>query len=194
MYLLSCRGGGRPTPRSHHASISPTLSVVVLVAGVLGAPFAWSGGPVRPLAGTPAVDRVLDDGSIGCPSPWRAPVDAPIRDPFRPPDDPYGPGNRGIEFATEPGQPVVAVDRGLIAFAGPVAGSPVVVVDHGGGLRSSYVRLLESSVAAGVTVTAGERLGLADSGFHLGARTGDRYIDPLELIERRCLVVRLVAW
>lgn len=194
MFSLSGWGGGRPTPRSHHPALSLARSVVVLVAAVLGAPLVWSGGPVQAFAATPAVDRVLSEGPVGCPKPWGAPVDAPIRDPFRPPDDPYGPGNRGIEYATEPGQPVVAVDRGSIAFAGPVAGSPVVVVDHGGGLRSSYVRLLESSVASGATVAAGERLGLADSGFHLGARTGDRYVDPIELIERRCLVIRLVAW
>ena len=34
---------------------------------------------------------------------YQPPVDAPVTDPFRPPLTPYGPGNRGIDYATVPG-------------------------------------------------------------------------------------------
>jgi murein DD-endopeptidase MepM/ murein hydrolase activator NlpD len=127
-----------------------------------------------------------------CRRPWVEPVDAAVVDPFRPPDRVYGPGNRGIEYGVEPGQPVVAVDGGVVAFAGPVAGSPVVVIDHGGGLRSSFVHLADRSVGRGEVVSRGRAIGSAGPGFHLGARVGGRYIDPAELVDRRCEVVRLV--
>lgn len=128
-----------------------------------------------------------------CRPPWDAPVDAPISDPFRPPSRRYGPGNRGIEYATEPGQDVVAVAAGVVEFAGPVAGLPVVVIDHGAGLRSSYVNLLDGSVGRGLVVGRGQRIAAAGEAFHLGARRDGNYVDPAELIERRCEVVRLVA-
>ncbi len=127
-----------------------------------------------------------------CRPPWGAPVDAPISDPFRPPDHRYGPGNRGIEYGTVPGQDVFAVAGGVVEFAGPVAGVPVVVIDHGAGLRSSYVNLLEGSVGRGLVVGRGQRIAAADVAFHLGARRDGRYLDPADLIERQCLVVRLV--
>ncbi len=128
-----------------------------------------------------------------CRAAWTAPVDAPITDSFRPPDHRYGPGNRGIEYGTEPGQDVLAVADGVVEFAGPVAGRPVIVIDHGAGLRSSYVHLLEGSVGRGLVVGRGQRIAAADTAFHLGARRERRYVDPADLIERRCLVVRLVA-
>ena len=40
------------------------------------------------------------------------PVDAPVLDPFRLPAGPYGPGNRGIEYDTEPGEIVLAAAGG----------------------------------------------------------------------------------
>ena len=33
---------------------------------------------------------------------YAPPVDAPVTDPFRPPTSPYGPGNRGVEYASVP--------------------------------------------------------------------------------------------
>ena len=64
---------------------------------------------------------------------FRPPVDAPVADPFRPPEDPYGPGNRGIEYDTEPGSVVRAAAAGSVVFSGAVAGSLYVTLDHGGG-------------------------------------------------------------
>src|SRR5213083_2919534 len=48
------------------------------------------------------------------------PVDAPLVDLFRPPATPYGPGNRGIDYGTTPGQPVTAAADGEVVFAGRV--------------------------------------------------------------------------
>ena len=35
---------------------------------------------------------------------YQAPVAAVVSDPFRAPATPYGPGNRGLEYATSPGR------------------------------------------------------------------------------------------
>ncbi|MEL6981336.1 MAG: peptidoglycan DD-metalloendopeptidase family protein [Actinomycetota bacterium] len=128
-----------------------------------------------------------------CRHPWVAPVDAAVVDPFRPPDGPSGPGNRGIEYGTESGQPVVAIGGGLVDFAGPVAGHPVVVIDHGAGLRSSYVNLLDRSVDRGQLVERGQPIALADAAFHLGVRRDGIYLDPSPLLSQLCEIVRLVA-
>jgi len=193
-----------------------TLTVAVCGAIALGPDATVAGrGPVARIAATAEPDtdtagrakarprsasvhlddrsRLASPGSAPvCDPPWGAPVEAPISDPFRPPDRRYGPGNRGIEYDTAPGQDVLAVADGVVEFAGPVAGRPVVVIDHGAGLRSSYVNLLDGSVGRGLVGGRGQRIASADEAFHLGARRDRRYVDPADLIERRCLVVRLV--
>lgn len=115
----------------------------------------------------------------------RPPTAGAVTDPFRAPASPYGPGNRGVEYATAPGSPVTAIGAGRVGFAGPVAGRLVVVVDHGAGLRSSYLPLTEIVVEVGQSVPAGARLGTAGPSVHLGVRLGDRYIDPASLFARR---------
>ncbi|KAA0234689.1 MAG: hypothetical protein JJLCMIEE_02254 [Acidimicrobiales bacterium] len=109
---------------------------------------------------------------------YRPPTDRPVLDGFRPPPHPYGPGNRGIEYATSPGDPITAIGAGKVIFAGEVAGALHVTVLHPDGLRSSYSFLLRIAVTTGQPVRAGDLLGAADRGFHLGVRAGDEYIDP----------------
>jgi murein DD-endopeptidase MepM/ murein hydrolase activator NlpD len=121
------------------------------------------------------------------------PVDAPVIDPFRPPEHPYGPGNRGLEYGVEVGQRVGAVAAGQVSFAGPVGGRHYAVVDHGAGLRSTYGPLVGSAVVRGQRLSAGEEIGGADAGFHLTARRGDRYVDPAPLLAGDCGHARLVS-
>lgn len=111
----------------------------------------------------------------------RRPVDAPVVDRFRPPPQPWLPGNRGIEYATEPGTPVRATGRGLVAFAGPVAGSLHVTVAHPDGIRTSYSFLAAVHVRVGQAVAGGTVVGTAGARLHVGARRGDAYIDPESL-------------
>lgn len=115
---------------------------------------------------------------------WPPPVDAPVHDPFREPDCPWCPGNRGIEYATPAGARVVAVATGRVTFSGVVAGTAYVVVDVGAGRRVTYGRLLERHPAAGDLVVRGEVIARADTGFHLGVRLGERYVDPAPLLGR----------
>src|SRR6476660_8453070 len=69
---------------------------------------------------------------------YQPPVNAAITDPFRPPLTPYGPGNRGIDYATVPGTLVHAAADGLVQFAGAVAGGLHVTVLHRDGVRTTY--------------------------------------------------------
>jgi murein DD-endopeptidase MepM/ murein hydrolase activator NlpD len=110
--------------------------------------------------------------------PYSPPVDAPVTDPFRAPATPYGPGNRGLEYATTPGTEARAIGTGTVTFAGRVAGRGVVTVEHPDGLRSSLTGLAEVRVAAGDRVERGAVLGTTAAVLHLGVRRGDEYLDP----------------
>ncbi len=123
---------------------------------------------------------------------YRPPVDAPVIDPFREPTSPYGPGNRGIDYATVPGTVVRAVAAGTVTFAGSVAGTRYVTVTHADGLRSSYGGLASVSVVEGQVVAAGDEVGRAGPTLHLGIRRGDEYLDPEVLFAAAAPEVRLI--
>lgn len=109
------------------------------------------------------------------------PVDGPVVDFFRPPASPFGPGNRGVDYATAPGAVVRASGDGEVVFAGPVGGRLHVVVRHADGIRTSYSFLASVTVRRGEAVTAGQEVGRSGSSLHFGARRGDAYFDPLTL-------------
>lgn len=112
---------------------------------------------------------------------YEPPVVAPVLDPFRLPAGPYGPGNRGIEYDTWPGQPVVAAAAGSVVFAGAVAGSLHVTIGHADGVRTSYAFLASIDVVRGQQLGQGELVGRAGETFHFGARIGSIYVDPAAL-------------
>ena len=119
---------------------------------------------------------------------WDWPLNPPpaVVNPFVPPPHPYGPGHRGVDLAATVGQPVLAVAAGEVSFAGMVAGRGVVVVDHGR-LRTTYEPVLPmvrqhqqvdpGAVVGAVTLAGGHCL--PATCLHLGARDGDRYVDPM---------------
>ena len=53
------------------------------------------------------------------PATYRPPVAGAIVDPFRPPQHPFGPGNRGVDYATEPGAAVAAAGDGRSSTPAP---------------------------------------------------------------------------
>ena len=110
------------------------------------------------------------------------PVAGPVTDPFRPPATPYGPGNRGIDYATHPGEVVRAAATGEVVFAGAVGNALHVVVLHADGIRTSYSFLRSVGVARGNQVGKGDVVGTAASSLHFGARAGTAYIDPAVLL------------
>ncbi len=109
-----------------------------------------------------------------------------------PPQDRYGAGNRGVEYDTEPGQAVRAAAAGTVVFAGAVAGSLHVTVDHGGGVVSSYSHLQRIAVRAGAVVVQGQAVGVTGERLHFGVRVEGDYVDPAEFAGVRRVRVRLV--
>lgn len=108
---------------------------------------------------------------------------------WEPPAHDYGPGHRGIDVPGAVGVTVVAVEDGEVLFAGPVAGRPVVTIGHEDDLRSSYDSVTPT-VAVGDAVRQGDPIGTGAVGHctadapcvHLGARVGERYVDPLAFL------------
>ena len=125
---------------------------------------------------------------------YRPPVDAPVHDPFRAPEGPYGPGNRGIEYDTPAGVEVRAAGPGRVTFAGWVAGTLHVTVLHGDGVRTTVSHLAEVRVVVGQEVSQGEVVGTTAARLHFGARRGDAYFDPASLFGAGPAVVRLVPF
>lgn len=108
---------------------------------------------------------------------------------FDPPDDPWAAGHRGVDLAGRIGQPVRSALAGEVAFAGGIAGKPVVTVSHGD-TRTTYEPVV-ASVPVGTRVAAGEVIGVLDLGashcfpracLHWGWRRGETYLDPLDLV------------
>lgn len=114
----------------------------------------------------------------------------------RPADIPqqnWKPGHRGVDLRLRVGDPVLAAGDGVVAFVGSVAGTPVVAVDHTGGIRTTY-QPVRSGLKLGDDVLEGQEIGALDrapagfSGSHAGLHWGaliakDTYIDPLTLLE-----------
>lgn len=161
----------RPVP------VSPTEPSVVR------APVTWSGEPVPVSPTQPSVGRApVGVGERPEAVTYVAPVAAPVRDPFRPPATPYGPGNRGLEHATEAGAEVHAAAGGAVTFAGRVAGTGYVTIQHADRARTTYGPLAEVGVAAGDPVAQGDVLGAAAGALLWTVRLGDAYLDPAILL------------
>ena len=125
---------------------------------------------------------------------WQWPVrprPAVVR-PFVAPVSAYAAGHRGLDLAASEGATVLAVEAGVVAHAGVVAGRGTVSVEHADGLRSTY-EPVSASVQVGDVVAAGDRLGTIELAagashcgplgcLHLGARRGEHYLDPLPLL------------
>ena len=113
------------------------------------------------------------------------PVDGPIAARFDAPASRWGPGHRGIDYAVPPGTAVRAAGTGTVTFAGPVATTVAVTIDHGGGMETTYTDLGDALVVAGQTVTQGHVIGHSAEahaggieGVHLGVIVNGRYVDP----------------
>ena len=91
------------------------------------------------------------------------PADGPVVRGFAAPGGPYGAGHRGLDVAA-PGGTVRAAAAGAVTFAGPVAGSVAVSIDHGGGWSTRYSGLSEAFVGQGAHVASGTVVGRGGGG------------------------------
>ncbi|WP_246263083.1 peptidoglycan DD-metalloendopeptidase family protein [Arthrobacter mobilis] len=117
--------------------------------------------------------------------PWTWPLDPVPRvlGAFRPPAEPWLSGHRGVDLAATPGAAVAAPAAGTVSFAGWVVDRPVVTIDHGNGLRSSF-----EPVAAGLKKgDAVARGGGGSGGAALGTRALCRPLPALGCPARRAV-------
>jgi len=178
--------GGMTTPL-----VAGTLGALVASLSLLAAPFTDTS--TDPTAGPSTSSGV---GSSVPEADWPVSpgeVVTPFDDPL-----PYGAGHRGLDLAATPGQTVIAALPGRVSVAGYVAGRPLVVIQHENDIRTTYLPVL-ASVSVGDQVRAGEAIGvvggelsgsagvveqhcLASPCLHWGARRGETYIDPHNLM------------
>ena len=98
----------------------------------------------------------------------------------------------GLDFANDPGTPVVAPAAGLVVLADPdmFYEGGLVFIDHGQGFTSAFLHMSEVTVEVGDVVEQGDQIGAIGAG---GRATGphldwrikwrNRYIDPALVLE-----------
>ena len=97
----------------------------------------------------------------------------------------------GIDIGAPYGAPVIAADAGVVAFAGVMSGyGNVVVVDHGGGLATTYNHLAGFTVATGQQVGRGAIVAnVGCSGYctgphlHFEVRVNGSPVDPMPYLQ-----------
>jgi murein DD-endopeptidase MepM/ murein hydrolase activator NlpD len=105
------------------------------------------------------------------------------------------PGHRGVDLVGQSGDQVLAAGNGVISFAGQVAGKGVVVIKHGK-LRTTY-EPVTASVSVGSRIRVGDVIGTLNAGeshcssqatvscLHWGLLRGEKYLNPLSLVQKR---------
>lgn len=157
---LSPAGELPPTGTASLSGARPAVVPVSVAPAPAGASWEW------PIAPRPEVLRAFD-----------------------PPDKPWMSGHRGVDLeAAHDGVPVTAPESGTVSFVGVVVDRPVITLDHGNGLRSSF-EPVQSSLATGDAVAKGQVLGTLLAGHcgglpcvHWGVRRGEDYLNPLEFV------------
>ncbi|SFU05468.1 M23 family metallopeptidase [Arthrobacter sp. ov118] len=142
---------------------------------------------------TPAAKAVpaAEAGPVPAPT-WSWPLDprpAVLRT-FDPPAKPWLSGHRGVDLeAASDGAALLAPSAGRVSFVGVVVDRPVLTIDHGNGLRSSF-EPVASALTVGSAVAEGDVVGQVQPGhcgrappcLHWGVRRGDEYVNPLAFV------------
>ncbi len=117
------------------------------------------------------------------------PVDTPLTTPFgvvRIMNGKKRSRHRGVDYRAEEGQPVRAVNSGVVVLADELFyGGRTLVVDHGAGIYSVYMHLSRFDVGVGEGVRKGEVIGRAGATgratgphLHLSIKVGERSVNP----------------
>ena len=109
---------------------------------------------------------------------------------FAPPLHAWDAGNRGVDLAAYPGEPVSAATAGFVLYAGLLAGRGVISI-RDGTLRTTY-EPVDPAVHIGDHVVAGQLIGYVSfaadacgppgSCLHWGALQSGVYVDPMGLL------------
>jgi murein DD-endopeptidase MepM/ murein hydrolase activator NlpD len=181
----------RRRPRSVGRTVRRgAAALLVGVIALMPSPAAAQGVAATTLPGPVAATPTGPDPDTPVSLPVAGP--ATVLVPFGDPPHRYAPGHRGVDLAASPGSPVLAAADGVVTFAGPVAGRPVLTVRHDSGLRSSY-EPVAATVSVGTRVRRGQPLGTSVGAghascapavcLHWGVRLpDDTYLDPMALL------------
>jgi murein DD-endopeptidase MepM/ murein hydrolase activator NlpD len=105
----------------------------------------------------------------------------------------------GVDYRGKEGEPIVAVNRGVVALVAEffLAGN-VVYINHGAGVMTGYFHMSRPEVAVGDTVERGQEIGLVGATgrvtgphLHWSARYGSLTIDPGDLFALKSPFVRI---
>jgi murein DD-endopeptidase MepM/ murein hydrolase activator NlpD len=122
---------------------------------------------------------------------WAWPVAAHVLAAgFVAPATPYAAGHRGIDLRAAEGTVVTAPADAVVRFSGMVVDRPVLTLDHGGGVLSSY-EPVASTLPVGSVVGRGGIAGTVAAGghcdgtcLHVGVRVDGDYVSPLLFFDR----------
>lgn len=173
----------------------------VLTSVVLAGLWAGAGSPAAAVVGgawstgawsTSA--QATDERAVGSSAPpavtqrgsWAWPVPSHVvTAPYAAPATRYAAGHRGIDLAAPPGAVVTAPDDAMVRFVGVVVDRPVLTLDHGDGVLSSY-EPVASEMTVGSVVGRGAVIGSVAAGghcdggcLHVGVRIAGEYVSPL---------------
>ena len=110
------------------------------------------------------------------------PVSGMVVRQFDPPACERCAGHRGVTVKTEAGEMVVATSHGVVEFAGSVGGRLYVVQRVSPRVRVTYGWLSSISAIEGVTVAAGDAIGVAADTTYLSVRVGEIHVEPLRAL------------
>lgn len=158
------------------------LAFVLPLAGLI---LPYAADPL-PLAANPLPPANPASGWEWPLHPRPAVIHSAVLRPFDPPDKPWLSGHRGVDLITESDAATLTSPAGgTVSFAGVVVDRPVITIDHGGGLKSSF-EPVSSSLSAGASVAAGDVIGTVQAGHcagvpcvHWGVRQDGNYVNPL---------------
>ncbi|MDQ0665075.1 murein DD-endopeptidase MepM/ murein hydrolase activator NlpD [Arthrobacter ulcerisalmonis] len=167
-------------------------ALLLLPASVASASQAHPSGVIS--SGQPSLNQqksTTPAAQAGARPSWQWPLSPrpPVLRGFDPPPKPWLSGHRGVDLGfAAAGTQVTSPSAGTVSFVGVVVDRPVITIDHGGGLRSSF-EPVESTLAAGAPVAAGEVIGTVLPGhcpaaqcLHWGVREGEEYVNPLQFV------------
>lgn len=107
-------------------------------------------------------------------------------------------GHRGVDLAASPGTVILSAADGVVHFAGKVNHQLSVSILHSDGIRTTYGPLEETPLQKGHRIRRGDPVGTLalptaqhpEQGVHWGAIRGSTYLNPLDLVSTRPIVLK----